>query len=249
MINREFISFSAVQMYDLSYSHLHKFWNNIWINFIFTGAFCRRPVDIAFAIDASGSVGSWGYYQEKIFVRNTIARFGISRSGTHAAVIVYSTSANVAISLTQYTSYSRFYYAVQRIPYTRGTTRIDLALKVAAEQVFSEDGGVRSNVPKILVLMTDGVQTRTRDSLPLDKAVLPLKSQGVQVYALAIGHFTKTNELRLIVDKSSYIFRSSKFSELSGVIGRLAVTTCRNGECVLHWKLNLSFSLVFWCVR
>lgn len=100
--------------------------------------------------------------------------------------------------------------------------------------MFSEDGGVRSNVPKILVLMTDGVQTRTRDSLPLDKAVLPLKSQGVQVYALAIGHFTKTNELRLIVDKSSHIFRSSKFSELSGVIGRLAVTTCRNGECVLH---------------
>ena len=177
-------------------------------------------------------MGSWGFYQEKTFVRNTIARFGISRTGTHAAVIVYSTSAHVAISLTQYTSYSRFYDAVQRIPYTRGVTRIDLALKVAAEQVFSDDGGVRSNVPKILVVMTDGFQTRTRDSLPLDKAVLPLRAQGVQVYALAIGQYTKEYELRLIVEKSSYIFQSNKFSGLSKVIGRLAVATCRNGECV-----------------
>lgn len=177
-------------------------------------------------------MGSWGYYQEKNFVSNTVARFGISRSGTHAAVIVYSTSAHVAISLTQYTSYPRFYYAVQRIPYTRGVTRIDLALKVAAEQVFSEDGGVRSNVPKILVLMTDGYQTHTRNSLSLDKAVLPLKAQGVQVYALAIGQYTKDYELRLIVEKPSHIFRSNKFSRLSTVIGQLAVTTCRNGEYV-----------------
>ena len=179
-------------------------------------------------------MGSWGYYQEKTFVSNTIDRFGISRSGTHAAVIVYSTSAQVAISLTQYTSYPRFHSAVQRIPYTRGLTRIDLALKVAAEQVFSDDGGVRSNAPKILVLMTDGFQTRTRDSLPLDKAVLPLKAQGVQVYALAIGKYTEEYELRLIVEKSSHIFRSSKFSGLKRVIGRLAVTTCRNGEYVLQ---------------
>ena len=179
-------------------------------------------------------MGSWGYYKEKTFVRDTVARFGISRSGTHAAVIVYSSSANVAISLTQYTSYSKFNYAVQRIPYTRGLTRIDLALQVAAEQVFSDDGGVRSNVPKILVLMTDGFQTRTKDSVPLDKAVLPLKAQGVQVYALAIGRYTEEYELRLIVEKSSHIFRSSKFSGLSSLIGKLAVTTCRNGEYVLQ---------------
>ena len=165
-------------------------------------------------------------------MRNTMARFGITRSGTHAAVIVYSTSAHVAISFTQYTSYLRFYYAVGRIPYTRGVTRIDLALKVAAQRVFSDDGGVRSNVPKILVVMTDGYQTHTRDSVSLDKAVLPLKAKGVQVYALAIGRYTKEYELRLIVEKSSHVFRSNKFSGLSRVIGRLATTTCRNGEFV-----------------
>ncbi|KAJ7379252.1 hypothetical protein OS493_017761 [Desmophyllum pertusum] len=194
------------------------------------GAYCKRPVDIAFAIDASGSVGRYGYYQEKNFVRNTMAKFGISRSGTHAAVIVYSTKAEVAISFPQYTSYSSFYYAVGRIPYKRGVTRIDLALKLAAEQVFVGDGGSRSNVPKILVVMTDGYQTRTADSVSLDRAVLPLRAKGVQVYALAIGQYVKEYELRLIVENSAHIFKSRKFRDLRTVMGKLARTTCTNGE-------------------
>lgn len=205
---------------------------------MFTGAFCRRPVDIAFAIDASGSVGSWGYDQEKRFIQNTVERFGISRSGTHAAVVVYSTRAEVKISFPQFTSFRSFSRAVSQIPYPRGYTRIDLALKKAAEEVFSIDGGVRSNVPKILIVMTDGYQTRTADSIPLDKAVLPLRAKGVQVYALAIGQFVKEYELRLLVQKPAHVFRSSRFSTLSSVISGLATTTCKNGECVMKFVSN-----------
>ena len=191
---------------------------------------CKRPVDIAFAIDASGSVGSWGYYQEKDFVRKVVREFGISRSGTHAAVIVYSTSARVVIPFPRYYTYPRFYYAVGRLPYIRGVTRIDLALKVAAEDVFLTKGGSRKNVPKILIVMTDGFQTRTSDSVPLDKAVLPLRAKGVQVYALAIGRYTRDYELRLIVGKKGDIFRANTFSGLRNVIRRLATRACTNGE-------------------
>ena len=206
--------------------------DHILTRYTFTGAFCRRPVDIAFAIDASGSVGAWGYNQEKNFVRNTVARFGISRPGTHAAVIVYSSKAEVAISLTQYTSYWSFHRAVSKISYPGGVTRIDLALKTAADEVFSGDGGSRSNVPKILIVMTDGYQTRTANSIRLDKAVLPLRAKGVQVYAFAIGQYIREYELRLIVEKPAHIFRSNRFSQLGNVISALATTACTNGKCV-----------------
>ena len=191
---------------------------------------CKRPVDIVFAIDASGSVGRWGYYKEKDFVRRVVGQFGISRTGTHVAVIVYSTRARVVIPFPRYNSYRRFYFAVGRLPYYRGVTRIDLALKAAAEDVFLPEGGSRSNVPKILVVMTDGFQTRTADSVPLDKAVLPLKAKGVQVYALAIGRYTKQYELRLIVERKANIFRANTFSGLRNVIRRLATVSCTNGE-------------------
>lgn len=154
------------------------------------------------------------------------------------AVVVYSTRAEVKISFPQFTSFRSFAIAVSQIPYPRGYTRIDLALKKVAEEVFSIDGGARSNVPKILIVMTDGYQTRTADSIPLDKAVLPLRAKGVQVYALAIGQFVKEYELRLLVQKPAHVFRSSRFSTLSSVISGLATTTCKNGECVMKFVSN-----------
>ncbi|XP_068712220.1 uncharacterized protein [Montipora foliosa] len=106
-------------------------------------------------------------------------------------------------------------------------TRIDLALKVAAEKVFVPSGGSRSSVPKILILMTDGYQTQIADvSTPLDKEVLPLRRKGVQVYALAIGPYTKERELRLIVQKKENIFKSATFLDLLEIIGDLVTKTC-----------------------
>ena len=163
-------------------------------------------------------------------MQRIVHRFGISQSGTHAAVIVYSTTAQVEIPLARYFSYPRFYYAVGRLPYRRGVTRIDLALKAAANDVFDEEGGARSNVPKILIVMTDGYQTRTTDSVSLDKAILPLRAKGVQVYALAIGQYTKDYELRLIVEKKKDIFRANSFSRLTNVIRRLTRIACANGK-------------------
>ena len=189
-------------------------------------------MDIAFAIDASGSVGQWGYSQEQSFVRTVVQRYGISRTGTHVAVIEYSSKATLEIPLTGYYDYSGFNRALGRLPYTRGMTRIDLALKVAAEKVFVPSGGSRSSVPKILILMTDGYQTQIPNvSTPLDKEVLPLRRKGVQVYALAIGPYTKEHELRLIVQKKENIFKSVTFLDLLKIIGDLVTKTCAEGEC------------------
>ena len=199
--------------------------------YIIVASHCTRAVDLVFAIDASGSVGQWGYFQEQMFVRRVVQRFGISQSGTHVAVIEYSTRAKAEIPLTRFYSYSRFYYALGKLPYKRGETRIDLALKVAAEDVFGPEGGSRSNVPKILVLMTDGSQTHRRGVIPLDKAVLPLLSKGVKVFALAIGNYPNKEELRLIVEKKDHIFKSNSFSVLLSIIDHVTTTTCREGEC------------------
>ena len=192
---------------------------------------CKRAVDIAIAIDASGSVGRWGYREEQTFIRKMVQSYGISQSGTHVAIIQYSSKATVEIPLTRYYTYSRFVNALGRLPYTGGMTRIDLALKLAAEKVFVPSGGSRSNVPKIMILMTDGHQTEIpNESIPLDKAVLALRRKDVQVYALAIGPHTKEEELRLIVKKKDSIFKSSTFSGLLNVVNDVVRKSCTEGE-------------------
>ena len=82
--------------------------------------------------------------------------------------------------------------------------------------------------------MTDGHQTKTRDSIPLDKAVLPLRRRGVHVYALGIGRNVNVRELRLITEKTNDVFMASSFVTLKSKIAKLAAAACAGGNDVIE---------------
>ena len=82
-----------------------------------------------FAVDASGSVGRYGFKRELDFVIGVVQMFGIERGKTHAAVLTYSNYVKLQFGLKRYYSLGSFARAVRRIRYSRGTTRIDKALK------------------------------------------------------------------------------------------------------------------------
>lgn len=138
-------------------------------------------------MDASGSMTTRDFLKEKRFIQHLSRKFIISNRGTHAGVIVYSTRASIAITLKKHHRWVQFARAVGRIPFARGDTRIDLALR-KAHVTFRKSRGGRSGVPKILILLTDGQQSMVRGEAPrLDENVLPLRKQGVKVFAIGIG--------------------------------------------------------------
>ena len=148
---------------------------------------CKRPIDIVFAMDASGSMTKSDFLKEKRFIQDLSRMFIISRRGSHVGVIVYSTRASIAVTLKKHQRWAQFEGAVGRIPFAQGDTRIDLALK-KAQVIFSKSRGGRSRVPKILIVLTDGQQSMVRGEVPeLDKYVLPLRKQKIKVFALGIG--------------------------------------------------------------
>ena len=59
-----------------------------------------------------------------------------------------------------YKSTDAFISAVDRIPYIGFSSRIDLALTVAQTQLLKENNGGRNNVPDVLLLITDGGQSK-----------------------------------------------------------------------------------------
>ena len=59
---------------------------------------------------------------------------------------------------------------------------------------------LRDHVPRVVVLLTDGQQTRSGNFIEPSVAILPLKKIGVKVFAVGIGRGADRSELESIAD-------------------------------------------------
>lgn len=96
-----------------------------------TGGECSAKIDIVYLMDTSGSISVDDYRLEKQFVKDLARIFRIDDDASHAAAIIYNDDPHVMIKLGDHRSTDDFAKAVDAIPYLRGRTRIDKALKAA----------------------------------------------------------------------------------------------------------------------
>ena len=61
------------------------------------------------------------------------------------------------------------------IPLMGSTTRIDTALRMVQDEMYEEENGARKDVPRILILLTDGSQTQAPDAEDPGKLPYSLK--------------------------------------------------------------------------
>ena len=76
-------------------------------------------------------------------------------------VVTFSDRATHSIKMKEHTDIASFNAAVDAIPLMGSLTRIDRALKLAQKELFAVESGGRSEVRDILILMTDGTQTKS----------------------------------------------------------------------------------------
>ena len=110
------------------------------------------------------------------------------------------------------------------LPYERGTTRIDLALEKAAQEIFPQ---ARQGVPKIAILITDGKQSQAADAKGLTDASEPLRKAGVRVLAVGIGSGVDPDELRLLTESDEDVVVTQTFADLLLQLGNLTSRTCQ----------------------
>ena len=185
---------------------------------------CETPVDLAFILDSSGSIGKTNYLKEKHFVKQLARSFGLAPGQSRAALLLYSSSASVQARFGQYQTLDEFEKAVDGLPYERGTTRIDLALEKAAQEIFPQ---ARQGVPKIAILITDGKQSQAADAKGLTDASEPLRKAGVRVLAVGIGSGVDPDELRLLTESDEDVVVTQTFADLLLQLGNLTSRTCQ----------------------
>lgn len=151
------------------------------------------PMDVAFIMDSSGSIKRAEFYDEKELVKRLVAR--VTATANREALIMFSSSATVKAQLGQYDNAEKYLEVIQKLRKTNERSRIDRALDVAVNKVFSS---ARPYAYKIAVILSDGVQSR--GARGLRDSSRPLRQANVRILAVGIGTGMTKNRLRLMTE-------------------------------------------------
>ena len=115
-------------------------------------------MDVGVIMDRSGSVGSADFRKSKHFVRTLVHRLQISSHGTRVGIIAYASTSHLVVKFSDVRAQTPYAMSgiIDRISYTGGGTRTDIALEMANSELFSSRGGDRGDKPNVLIVITDG---------------------------------------------------------------------------------------------
>ena len=121
------------------------------------------------------------------------------------------------------------------------TTRIDKALKVSNDELFSVSNGARKDVPKILILLTDGSQTQDRDAVDPGKVAKTLRENDISIVTIGIGQGVNVDELEHIAGDKSRVYQADDFDKLieGGFINNILQKSCETGKMHLFRRLSV----------
>ena len=174
---------------------------------------CKAKVDVGFVLDSSGSLRN-DYGKEKNFLKALAATFGLSEDGGRAGVVTFSYYTEHSIKLNDHAKLSTFNDAVDKIPLMGSTTRIDKALRMTQNEMFSIPNGGRPGVTKLLIVLTDGSQTQDAGAEDPGDVADEIRNAGIRVIAVGIGKGVNTTELAHIAGDDKNVFSAGSFDEL-----------------------------------
>eukprot|EP00794_Sanderia_malayensis_P005127 gene5127-5775_t len=198
---------------------------------------CENVVDIAFLLDSSNSIRD-DYNKAKLFIEKLATRFGISKEGSHAGVVVFSAESQVKtfIRLDQFYDLEAFRREVAQLPFYGFVTRIDLALKEANRYLFTKEAGARNEVKKLVFLITDGRQNpglKFGKRLDPVQTASPLHERGIPIYAIGIGNRVRKHELVEITRSPSNVYTVKNFDQL---LDDVFVELVSEQSCTHHYR-------------
>jgi hypothetical protein len=158
-------------------------------------------------IDTSTGVTSSQFTREKAFVKLLSKQLNVRPGQSRAALVPYGNTANVGLRFESYKTLNDYETSVDNLLPVGGPRRADRALTTAAQIIT--DG--RPNVPKIVVLLTAGIQDP--QAVPLSSAVKPVTDLGAQTYIVGIG--SDSEKLTPAVRRPNALFNITSFSHLT----------------------------------
>ena len=205
--------------------------------FLFSYPVCQACVDLAFVIDASGSIEASGRGNFKRclnFVKRLVASFKISPRYARVGAVVYSSKARRMFGFKRYFKKRELMKAIDRIPYLRRGTRTGYALWYAQRYLFR---GQRRRCKRVLIVMTDG-----RSSDRVRSRAKALHRSGINTFAIGIGKNYNMRQLIQIASSKRNVY-VARFRNLPNIVRVIKSKACK-GKLLIYFRYTLGCSSI-----
>ena len=205
--------------------------------FLFSYPVCQACIDLAFVIDASGSIEASGRGNFKRclnFVKRLVASFKISPRYARVGAVVYSSKARGMFGFKRYYKKRQLMKAIDRIPYLRRGTRTGYALWYAQRYLFR---GQRRRCKRVLIVMTDG-----RSSDRVRSRAKALHRSGINTFAIGIGKNYNMRQLIQIASSKRNVY-VARFRNLPNIVRVIKSKACK-GTLLIYFRYTLGCSSI-----
>ncbi|CAI9721272.1 type VI, alpha [Octopus vulgaris] len=185
---------------------------------------CTSAADIAFVLDSSGSVGNHNFHMMLTFLNDIVDQMEIGPNNIQVGVLRFNSRNYLEFNLNKHNNKKSLQNAIQNIHYTPGNTATGSAISFMHYHMFTRASGFRKGVPKIAIVITDGMSNiGLNTKVEADAA----KKENITMFAIGIGGAVNQRELKDIASNPNLVFSTKDFKNLNKIVDGLVKTTCK----------------------
>ncbi|XP_032090505.1 integrin alpha-D-like [Thamnophis elegans] len=179
----------------------------------------RRPADIVFLIDGSGSINTRQFSQMKTFISEVIKRF--QNTNTQFGLSQYSRSYEEHFDFLLFKTTPNPDDLIKTIWQLHGATYTATYIQRVVREMFLPEKGARSDASKVLIVITDG--EKSGDPLEYSDVIPEAQRANIIRFAIGVGRAfsrgTARQELMTIASEPSmnYVFAVNNFDALKDI--------------------------------
>uniref|UniRef100_A0A3B5MCY5 Collagen, type XIV, alpha 1b n=1 Tax=Xiphophorus couchianus TaxID=32473 RepID=A0A3B5MCY5_9TELE len=178
--------------------------------------------DVVLLVDGSYSIGLQNFAKVRAFLEVLVTSFDIGPNKIQISLVQYSRDPHTEFALNTHHDINAVVKAVRSFPYRGGSTNTGKAMTYVRERIFVPGRGARDNVPRVMVLITDG---KSSDSFK--DAAAKLRNIDVEIFAVGVKDAVRS-ELEAIANPpaDTHVYEVEDFDAFQRISKELTQSIC-----------------------
>lgn len=161
------------------------------------------------------------------FLKNAVSKLDVGKDKVHVGLMQYSSYPSTEFPLNMYTNRGDILRAIEGMSFMGGDTNTGDALQEMRQQMFSQTGGARGNVPRIAIVVTDGGSSNNAKTTQEADAA---RRDNIGIISVGVGKSANNYELQIIGGSQSNVVSVNGFDQLEQAVDQILQKACTGND-------------------